>query len=294
MNHLDDKGYEASALGVEGREKPGMWLGEGEIVDLSSMIHDLEGSALSPEGLDRLQNIDVKSLPRAENVKRLGPPIIGTRSFVCIVLNYKDHAVEAGMKPPSEPVVFLKTTGAICGPDYDLLLPPGSQKTDWEVELAVVIGSRARNVPEASALDHVAGYTLCNDVSERAWQLDRGGSWSKGKSLDSFGPIGPWLVTQDEIGNPNDLNLELLVDGELMQSSTTSNMIFSIPHLVSYVSGFMTLVPGDIIATGTPAGVGMGMRPARYFVEGQQIKLHGGPLGRQTHKVVRRPDMVCA
>ena len=273
-------------FGPAGAERPGLLLDDDAIADLSGVIDDISGDALSPSGLDLLRGLDAGALPRADRACRIGPPVAGTRSFICVGLNYTDHAAESGMAAPSEPVVFFKSTGSIVGPHDDLVLPEGSRKTDWEVELAIVIGSRARMVKAIEAMRFVAGYMLLNDVSEREWQLDHGGSWSKGKSFDGFGQIGPWLVTADEIPDPHNIALELRVNDEVMQSSSTSKMIFKAAHLVAYVSAFMTLRPGDIIATGTPAGVGMGRRPERYLCAGENLELDGGPLGRQVHRVV--------
>lgn len=274
--------------GPVGREKPGMLDANGGIRDLSGTIPDLAGDVLSPEGLARLQQIDPQTLPRVDGDPRLGPAVSPSRNFVCIGLNYADHAAETGAATPTEPIVFLKSLSAVCGPNDDILIPPGSKKTDWECELGIVIGSLTRRVSESEALDHVAGYTLINDVSEREWQAERGGAWDKGKGFDSFGPIGPWLVTKDEIRDPQALRMFTEVDGKRMQDGSTSTMIFNVATIVSYVSQCFTLYPGDVIATGTPPGVGLGVKPTPVFLkEGQTVRLGIEGLGEQVHKTVQ-------
>jgi len=273
--------------GPKGQEKPGMLDAAGAIRDLSGVIADLKGEALSPEGLARLAALDPASLPQVSGNPRLGPPVAGMTNFVCIGLNYADHAAETGAAIPKEPIVFLKSLGALCGPNDDVVIPRGSTKTDWEVELAIVIGRTARYVPEAQALDYVAGYTICNDVSEREWQLERGGTWDKGKGFDTFGPLGPWLVTKDEVPDPQNLAMFCDVDGQRMQDGSTRTMIFGVAKLVSYVSQCITLHPGDVISTGTPPGVGLGKKPTPVFLKpGQTMRLGIAGLGEQVQRVV--------
>lgn len=272
--------------GPAGYEKPGLLDAAGDIRDLSAVIGDLAGEALSPSSFARVAAIDPESLPRVSGGPRLGPPVAGTRNFVCIGLNYADHAAETGVQVPSEPIVFLKSLSAICGPTDDIMIPRGSCKTDWETELAVVIGARTNYVTEENALDHVAGYVVANDVSEREWQSERGGSWDKGKGFESFGPIGPWLVTKDEIADPHVLDMFLELDGKLMQRGSTRTMIFSVPRLISYVSQFFTLYPGDIISTGTPPGVGIGRKPQVFMSAGQTLRFGIAGLGEQSHRTV--------
>lgn len=272
--------------GAPGREKPGMLDADGIIRDLSAVISDLSGDALLPESLDRLGQIDPTSLPRVEGGQRLGPCVGRTGKFLCIGLNYSDHAKESGMAVPAEPILFMKATSAICGPNDDIVIPRGSLKTDWEVELGVVIGKPAKYVSEANALAHVAGYCVVNDLSERAFQLEGTGQWVKGKSADTFGPIGPWLVTADEVADPQNLDVWLEVDGHGYQRSSTKHMIFPVARLVSYISGFMSLQPGDIISTGTPPGIGMGQNPPVYLREGNRVRLGIGGLGEQNQRVV--------
>ncbi len=275
--------------GPAGSEKPGMLDASGTIRDLSGVIPDIAGAALSAEGLERLRGLDPASLPAVETGVRLGPCVAGTGKFICIGLNYADHAAESGLSVPPEPVVFMKATSAITGPDDPVLIPRGSEKTDWEVELGVVIGSRAKYVGEAAALDHVAGYCVVNDVSERAFQTERAGQWTKGKSCDSFGPIGPWLVTRDEVADPQDLGMWLKVNGASMQDGSTRTMVYGVAHLVSYLSQFMSLMPGDVISTGTPPGVGMGMKPPTYLRAGDVIELGIAGLGTQRQTCVADP-----
>ena len=258
----------------------------GDIRDLSGIIPDLAGNALEPDSLDRLRSLDSSSLPRIDGDVRIGACVGGVGKFICIGLNYSDHAAESGMAVPVEPILFMKATSAICGPNDGIVIPRGSQKTDWEVELGVVIGKTARYVSEAEALAHVAGYCVVNDLSERAFQLEGTGQWVKGKSADTFGPIGPWLVTRDEVTNPHNLALWLEVDGRIYQRSTTNHMIFGGARLVSYISGFMSLQPGDIISTGTPPGIGMGQKPDPVYLQpGQEVRLGIEGLGEQRQKV---------
>lgn len=274
-------------FGDAGAERPGILDSAGRLRDLSDVIPDLAGAALSPEGLSKLAALDPASLPEVSGSPRLGPPVSGMMNFVCIGLNYADHAAETGAEVPKEPIVFLKSLGALAGPNDDIIIPPDSKKTDWECELAIVIGSTARRVGEAEAMDHVAGFTIANDVSEREWQAERGGSWDKGKGFDSFGPLGPWLVTRDEIGDPQSLTMYTEVDGKRMQDGSTATMIFDVRALVSYVSQCITLHPGDVIATGTPPGVGLGIKPQPVFLRpGQTVELGIEGLGKQTHRTV--------
>jgi ureidoglycolate lyase len=272
--------------GPKGAEKPGMLDASGTLRDLSGVIPDLRGEALSPAGLAKLAGLDASKLPAVTGSPRLGPPVAGMTNFVCIGLNYADHAAETGAAIPKEPIVFLKSLGALCGPNDEVIIPKNSAKTDWEVELAVIIGSTARCVPEEAAMDHVAGYAICNDVSEREWQIERGGSWDKGKGCDTFGPLGPWLVTKDEVANPQDLAMTLDVDGVRMQDGSTRTMIFGVRHLVSYVSHFITLHPGDVISTGTPPGVGLGKKPPTFLKAGQEMRLSIQGLGEQVQRTV--------
>ncbi|TPG60340.1 FAA hydrolase family protein [Roseomonas nepalensis] len=272
--------------GAPGAEKPGMLDATGTIRDLSGVVPDLGGAALSPEGLARLAALDPATLPVVEAGVRLGPPVAGTRNFVAIGLNYADHAAESGAAVPKEPIIFLKSLNTLAGPDDDIEIPPDSQKSDWEVELAIVIGTTAKRVTEEAALGHVAGYAVCNDVSEREWQLERGGTWDKGKSADGYGPVGPWLVTADEVADPQDLPMWLELDGKRMQDGSTRTMIFDVRTLVAYVSRFVTLHPGDIITTGTPPGVGLGMKPPVYLRPGQVMRVGIEGLGVQTQRTV--------
>ncbi len=274
-------------FGPKGAEKPGLVAADGSLRDLSAHVDDIAGAALAPEGLARLAAIDPFTLPRAPAGVRIGPCVGGVGKFVAIGLNYADHAVESGLPLPKEPIVFMKATSCINGPNDDVVLPRGSRKTDWEVELGVVIGREARYVTRETALDHVAGYCVVNDISERAYQIEHGGTWDKGKGCDTFGPIGPWLVTRDEIVDPQGLRLWLEVDGVRRQDGTTATMIFAVDELVAYVSRFMSLQPGDILTTGTPPGVGMGIKPEPVFLEaGQVMRLGIDGLGEQTQRVV--------
>lgn len=269
--------------GESGREKPGLLDGNGHIRDLSGIIPDLAAEALSPASLARLAALDPSSLPLVPEGTRLGPCVGHVGNFIAIGLNYADHAAESGAAVPAEPILFNKAPTCICGPQDDLILPRGSVKTDWEVELAVVIGTRAYEVPEAEALAHVAGYCLCNDVSEREFQLERSGTWTKGKGCPTFGPLGPWLVTADAIPDPQAVDLWLDVNGTRRQTGSTRTMVFGVAHLVAYVSRFMILEPGDVITTGTPPGVGMGQKPPVYLRAGDVVRLGGslyGPAGR--------------
>ena len=272
--------------GEIGRERPGLIDGDGALRDLSTLVADIEGKALLPESLARLRAIDLSELPVVEGAPRLGPCVGAVGKFVCIGLNYSDHAAEAGMPIPEEPVIFLKPTSCIVGPNDNVEIPRGATKTDWEVELGIVIGKPAKYVAVEDAYDHVAGYCIVNDVSERAFQLERGGTWDKGKGCDTFGPIGPWLVTADEIPDPQALDMWLEVDGVRRQSGSTRTMIFDVPTLVSYVSRFMSLQPGDIISTGTPPGVGLGMKPPVYLTPGQTMHLAIAGLGEQRQTTV--------
>jgi len=272
--------------GPAGTEKPGMLAADGTLRDLSRVLGDIDGKALSPDGLARLKKLDPRDLPAVGGRPRLGPPVAGIGKIVAIGLNYSDHAAETGAKPPTEPIVFFKATTSITGPDDVIVIPRGSEKTDWEVELAVVIGRTARYVAVHDAIAHVAGYLICNDVSERAYQLERGGTWDKGKGCDSFAPLGPWLVTADEIADPQALDMWLDVNGERMQNGNTRTMIFPVDQLVSYVSHFMTLLPGDVITTGTPPGVGMGKKPPRYLKPGDKVRLGIAGLGEQQQSCV--------
>jgi len=272
--------------GPPGQEKPGLLDADGTIRDLSAEVPDLAGEALSPEGLARLAALDTSALPAVGGNPRIGPPVAGMKNFVCIGLNYADHAAETGAAAPKEPIIFLKSLGALQGPDDDVEIPAGSTKTDWEVELAIIIGRRAKRVSEAEALDYVAGYAVCNDVSEREHQIERGGTWDKGKGHDTFGPLGPWLVTKDEVPDPQNLSMFCEVDGHRYQDGSTRTMIFGVAKLVSYVSHFITLYPGDVITTGTPPGVGMGQKPPVFLKAGQTIRLGIQGLGEQTQKTV--------
>lgn len=272
--------------GDSGRELPGVLDSESEIHDLSTVIPDLAGSALSPSELERLRALDVSTLPVVSGDPRIGPCVAGVGKFICIGLNYSDHAAESGMAVPAEPVVFMKATSCICGPNDEVVIPKGSTKSDWEVELGVVIGSTAKYVSEEDALSHVAGYCVVNDLSERAFQLEGTGQWVKGKSADTFGPIGPWLVTADEIHDPQALDMWLEVDGHRYQNGSTRTMVFGVAHLISYLSRFMSLQPGDIISTGTPPGVGLGQKPPIYLRPGNVMTLGIEGLGRQRQQVV--------
>ena len=274
--------------GPSGREKPGLMDTEGKIRDLSDIISDIAGDVLTDAGIAKLRDLDATSLPLVEGEPRIGPCVGGVGKFVCIGLNYSDHAAEAGQPVPTEPIVFMKATSAICGPNDNVEIPRGSVKTDWEVELGVVIGKRAKYISESEALDHVAGYCIVNDISEREFQSERLGQWTKGKSHDSFGPIGPWLVTRDDVPDPQKLDLWLEVDGVRRQDGNTDTMIFGVAKIISYLSHFMTLDIGDVISTGTPPGVGMGQKPAPIFLKpGQIMKLGVDGLGEQEQTTVQ-------
>lgn len=273
--------------GPIGSERPACLDAEGQMRDLSGVVADINGESLSPEGLARLAALDLTGLPVVEGAPRLGSAIARPGKFLCVGLNYADHAKETGKEPPTEPILFAKASNAICGPNDDVEIPRTSEKTDWEVELGIVIGSRAKYVSEAEALDYVAGYALVNDVSERAFQSERGGQWVKGKSHDTFGPVGPWMVTKDEFDDIQNIDLWLDVDGERRQTGNTKTMIFGVAHLVHYISQFMTLEPGDIIATGTPPGVGLGMKPPTFLRAGQVVTLGADGLGEQRQRMVQ-------
>jgi ureidoglycolate lyase len=273
--------------GPKGQEKPGLLDAEGQIRDLSKVVDDIAGATLTEAGLAKLRATDPASLPVVDGRPRIGPCVGRIGKFVCIGLNYADHAAESNLPVPTEPVIFNKWTSAINGPDDDVEIPRNSVKTDWEVELGVVIGKEAKYVDEANALDYVAGYCVINDVSEREWQLEHGTQWDKGKGFDTFGPIGPWLVTKDEVADPQKLDLWLEVDGKRYQNGNTKTMVFTVAQLVAYLSKVMSLQPGDVISTGTPPGVGMGVKPnAVYLKAGQTVRLGIQGLGEQTQKTV--------
>lgn len=268
--------------GPAGQEKPGLLDASGTIRDLSGVVKDISGDVLSPEGIAKLKGVDAAQLPAVSGNPRIGACVNGVGKFICIGLNYSDHAAETGATVPPEPIIFMKATSAIQGPDDDLIIPKNSQKTDWEVELGVVIGSVARYVSEADAMKHVAGYCLINDVSERAFQTERHGQWTKGKSCDSFGPIGPWLVTADEVADPQNLSMFCDVNGKRFQNGSTKTMVYGVRYLVSYLSQFMSLQPGDVISTGTPPGVGLGQKPPVFLKHGDKVHLGIQGLGEQT------------
>ncbi len=273
-------------FGPQGEERPGLLDNDGQLRDLSGVVADIAGETLLPDTLARIAEIaDGGALPVVAGNPRLGPCVGGVGKMVCIGLNYSDHAAESGMAIPDEPILFMKATSAIVGPNDDVVLPQGSLKSDWEVELGVVIGRPAKSVPLQSALDHVAGYCVVNDLSERAFQIERGGQWVKGKSADTFGPLGPWLVTADEVGDPQALAMWLELNGERVQDGSTATMIFGVAELVSYVSQFMSLQPGDVISTGTPPGVGLGMTPQRFLRGGDVMRLGIEGLGEQRQRV---------
>jgi 2-keto-4-pentenoate hydratase/2-oxohepta-3-ene-1,7-dioic acid hydratase in catechol pathway len=273
--------------GPPGQERPGLLDGQGRIRDLSSHLNDISGDRLSQSSLRDLAGIDPETLPVVEGNPRLGPPVANVGKFIAVGLNFSDHAAESGLPVPEEPVVFTKATSCIVGPNDNVTIPRGSKKTDWEVELGVVIGTRASYVTKEAALDHVAGYVVVNDVSEREYQVERGGTWDKGKGCDTFGPIGPWLVTADEVGDVQNLSMWLDVNGERKQTGTTATMIFDVATLVSYISEFMTLLPGDVITTGTPPGVGMGIKPQpQYLKAGDVVRLGIEKLGEQQQTFV--------
>ena len=273
--------------GPKGLEKPGFLDSEGRIRDLSGLVPDITPDLLHGAGLARLKAVDPESLPLVEGEPRLGTPVNGSRKFIAIGLNFADHAAESGLPEPAEPVVFMKAINCLTGPNDEVMIPRGSEKTDWEVELGIVIGRAASYVEQAQALDHVAGYVLINDVSERAFQTERGGTWDKGKGCDTFGPVGPWVVTADEVGDPQDLDMWLDLNGKRMQTGNTRTMIFGVAEIVSYVSQFMTLEPGDLITTGTPPGVGLGQKPEPFYLKpGDVMTLGIEKLGQQRQTVV--------
>ena len=273
--------------GPAGQEKPGILDAAGAIRDLSGVVPDITGDVLSSAALAKIAAVDVNSLPQVSGNPRLGSPVTGMKNLICIGLNYADHAAETGAPIPKEPIVFLKSLNALQGPNDDVVIPRGSVKTDYEVELCIIIGTRAKYVSEDKALDHVAGYAVGNDVSEREWQAERGGAWDKGKGFDTFGPLGPWLVTKDEIPDPQNLAMYCDVDGVREQNGSTKTMIFDVKQIVSYVSQCITLNPGDVIFTGTPPGVGLGKKPVPIFLKaGQTMKLGIAGLGEQTQKLV--------
>ncbi|HEV7914087.1 MAG TPA: fumarylacetoacetate hydrolase family protein [Albitalea sp.] len=273
--------------GSAGQERPAMIDAQGRLRDLSAEVADIAGPILSAANLARLSALDPATLPLVEGSPRIGPCIGQVGKMVCVGLNYSDHAAESGMAVPTEPVLFFKATSAICGPNDEVEIPPRAEKVDWEVELGVVIGKTARYVSKAEAMDHVAGYCIVNDVSERAYQLERGGQWDKGKGCDTFGPLGPWLVTRDEVPDVHALDMWLEVDGKRYQNGSTRTMIFDVPTLVSYISQFMSLQPGDVISTGTPPGVGLGQKPNPVYLRaGQLMHLHIAGLGEQRQRTV--------
>lgn len=273
-------------VGRPGQEKPALLDRDGKLRDLSAHVTDIAGATLLPDSLDRLRRLDTATLPELPAALRVGACVGAVGKIVCVGLNYSDHAAESGMAVPTEPVLFMKPSSSICGPFDDVEIPRGAEKTDWEVELGVVIGKTAKYVAEETALDHVAGYCIVNDVSERAFQLERGGQWDKGKGHDTFAPLGPWLVTADEVEDPQALDMWLEVDGRRFQDGSTRTMIFGVAHLVSYISRFMTLQPGDIISTGTPPGVGLGQKPPLYLRAGQTMRLGIAGLGEQRQRTV--------
>jgi 2,4-didehydro-3-deoxy-L-rhamnonate hydrolase len=273
------------SVGERDRERPAILDERGELRDLSGLVRDIDPAWLAEGGIDRLRSVDLQNLPRIDTPVRIGCPVRAIGKYVCVGLNYRDHAAETGQPIPLEPILFMKATTAIAGPNDDILIPPGSEKTDWEVELAIVIGARARRVPLAHASRHIAGFCVANDVSERAYQLERGGQWDKGKGCDTFGPLGPWLVTADEVREPQKLAMWLDVNGQRYQNSSTGMMIFDVAFLVHYISQFMTLEPGDVISTGTPPGVGMGLKPPRFLRDGDVVTLGIEGLGEQRQRV---------
>lgn len=272
--------------GAKGAEKPGIVAADGTIRDLSGVVSDISGEVLAPEGLAQIAALDPATLPVVPEGPRLGAPVAGVGKIIAIGLNYADHAAEAGMAVPPEPVVFMKATSSISGPMDPVELPRGSEKLDWEVELAFVIGTRAKYVTPEAAMEHVAGYMICNDVSERSFQTERAGQWTKGKSHDTFAPLGPWLVTRDEVADPQALGLWVSVNGAICQKGTTATMVYGVAYLVHYLSQFMTLEPGDVVTTGTPPGVGMGMKPPMFLRAGDVMELGVEGLGIQRQRVV--------
>jgi len=275
--------------GPTGQEKPGLIDRNGQIRDLSGVVGDIDGAALAPASLDRLRRLDPATLPVVSGTPRIGPCVGDVPKIVAIGLNYRLHAQEAGMPIPNEPIFFMKATSSICGPNDDVIIPKGSQKTDYEVELGIVIGTRASYIAVHDAAKHIAGYCVVNDVSEREYQMERGGQWTKGKSCDTFCPLGPWLVTADEVGDAGKLQVSTDVNGERRQNSNTADLIFGIEHIVSYVSHFMTLMPGDVIPTGTPSGVAMGFKPPRFLKPGDTMRVAVEGLGEQNSRLVAYP-----
>ena len=273
--------------GAKGKERPGLLDKEGRIRDLSGVIADINGDTISPKSLARLGKIKPESLPLVRGTPRIGPCVANSQKFIAIGLNYSDHAAESNLPVPPEPVVFTKQVSCISGPNDDVTIPPKSKKSDWEVELGVIIGTRAKNIKKKDALAHVAGYCTVNDLSEREFQAERAGQWTKGKSYDTFGPIGPWLVTADEVKDPQKLKLWLELNGKRVQDGTTATMVFGVAHIVAYLSQFFTLLPGDVITTGTPPGVGMGMKPQRFLKPGDVMRIGIEGLGIQQQTVVR-------
>jgi 2-keto-4-pentenoate hydratase/2-oxohepta-3-ene-1,7-dioic acid hydratase in catechol pathway len=273
--------------GKLGKEKPGILDKEGRIRDLSAYVSDIDGNTISPKSLAKLRKVKIESLPLVKGNPRLGACVAKSQKFIAIGLNYSDHAAESGLQVPKEPVVFTKQVSCISGPNDTVTLPPKSKKGDWEVELGVIIGTKAKNIKKADALKHVAGYCTVNDLSEREFQVERSGQWTKGKSYDTFGPIGPWLVTSDEVKDPQNLSMWLELNGKRVQNGSTSTMVFGVAHIVSYLSQFFTLMPGDIITTGTPPGVGMGMKPPKYLKPGDHMRICVEGLGVQEQMVVR-------
>ncbi|MBV6862885.1 fumarylacetoacetate hydrolase family protein [Xanthomonas euvesicatoria] len=276
-------------IGAEGHERPGLIDSEGRIRDLSGLIDDVAGEHITNAGLEKLRALDVATLPLIEGEVRYGAAVGRIGKFICVGLNYADHAAESGMEVPKMPILFMKATTAVCGPNDTVIIPRGSVKSDWEVELGVVIGDVARDVSVEQALNHVAGYAVINDLSEREFQLEHGGQWVKGKSADTFGPIGPWLVTRDEIADPQNLSMWLEVNGHRYQNGSTRTMVFGVAELVSHISRYMTLMPGDVISTGTPPGVGLGQKPPVYLKPGDVMELEIEGLGRQRQPVVAHP-----
>ena len=272
--------------GAKGQEKPGLIDTSGQLRDLSAHLKDLDGEAYAPASLAKLAGLDASKLPAVDGKPRIGAPVGGVPKFIAIGLNYSDHAAEVGMAIPAEPIIFMKAINSLCGPNDNVEKPRGSTKLDWEVEIAIIIGTRAKYVTEADALNHVAGYCVCNDVSERNFQIERLGQWTKGKSHDTFGPLGPWIVTKDEIADVQKLSMWLDVNGKRCQTGSTATMIFGVAKIVSYVSSFMTLMPGDIITTGTPPGVGSGMKPPKFLNVGDVVTLGIEGLGEQRQEIV--------
>jgi 2,4-didehydro-3-deoxy-L-rhamnonate hydrolase len=273
--------------GPKGKEKPGILDAEGKIRDLSSIIPELDGAAISPKGLAKLSKVKVDKLPLVKGSPRIGACIANPQKFIAIGLNYSDHAAESGLTVPPEPIVFTKHVSCLSGPNDTVTIPPKSKKSDWEVELGVIIGTKAKNIKKKDALKHVAGYCTINDLSEREFQIERSGQWTKGKSYDTFGPVGPWLVTADEIKNPQNLHLWLELNGKRVQDGNTKTMVYGVAYIVAYLSEFFTLMPGDIITTGTPPGVGMGMKPPRFLKPGDKMRIGIDGLGVQEQVVVR-------